>query len=76
MEEEGHPKALDQAQQSTIALYYNELLADFKNNEQAIYKKLENLQKQASSKKDSGNMNDAVDSTEAIRQWEDHMWDL
>lgn len=40
--------------------------------------KLEAAEKQAgSAKKESGNtMKDAVDSTEAIRQWEDHIWPI
>jgi hypothetical protein len=53
-------------------------LGDFKRNEASIMAKLEAAEKTAgSAKKESTNaMKDAVDSTEAIRQWEDHIWPI
>lgn len=68
------------ARESTIATHYEQLLGDFKRNEASIMEKLEAAEKQCSSaagKKETTNaMKDAVDSTEAIRKWEDHMWPL
>lgn len=64
----------NKAAKSTIAIYYEDLLGPFKRNEQAIMSKLDNLAKGAKGKK--GDINDAVDSTEKIRQWDDHMWHL
>lgn len=47
----------------------NHARADFKNNEQAVFKKLQNLEEVTMKKEKKKDMNSAVDSTEAIRQW-------
>jgi len=71
-------KFTNTARESTIATHYEALLGDFKRNEASIMAKLEAAEKQAgSAKKEVANaMKDAVDSTEAIRQWEDHIWPI
>jgi magnesium-transporting ATPase (P-type) len=73
-------KFTNAARESTIATYYEELLGNFKRNEASIMDRLDAAEKQAKGtqkKAEKSNaMKDAVDSTEAIRQWEDHMWPL
>jgi len=50
-------------------------MGDFKRNEQIIMSRLDQAEKQSKGNdKKQGSMKDAVDSTEQIRQWEDHMW--
>lgn len=61
---------------STVAKYYNDLISDFKTNEKKIMKELDQLQStagRASSK--GGDLGGAMEGTEEIRQWQDHMWD-
>jgi sodium/potassium-transporting ATPase subunit alpha len=53
---------------------YETVLGDYKRNEQMIMSKLDQIQKNANKKSDKG-MNAAVEATEEIRKWEEHMWD-
>lgn len=46
-------------------------MADFKNNEQAVFKKLQNLEKNKAK-----NINEAAEAAEGVRYWEDHLWEL
>ena len=44
--------------------------ADYKNNENEVFKRLNNIENKINSKKGGkSNMNDAVDDNEAIRGW-------
>jgi hypothetical protein len=54
----------DKPVESTIAVYYNELMADFKNNEVAIFKKLQRLEGAAAK-----GASDAATEADAVRQW-------
>jgi len=55
---------------------YEAVLGDYKRNEQMIMSKLDQIQKNASKKKgDKKGMGAAVEATEEIRKWEEHMWD-
>ena len=71
-------KFTNKQRESNIQLYYEELLGDFRRNEQIIMSKLDQAEKQTRSGKDKkgGTMHDAIDSNEQIRTWEDHMWSL
>jgi len=63
----------NEAAQSTVAQYYDQIIGDLRGNEQSVWQKLDAIQKQVGATKDSG-MKAAVDAAEKIRQWEDHMW--
>ena len=56
---------VDRQVQSTIALYYNELMADFKNNEQAVFKKLNALKKEEGGK----TAGEAAEEADKVRTW-------
>jgi hypothetical protein len=60
----------------TTVSYYDNIIGDFKQNENYTLGKLERMRKEAEttkSKKGSA-MADAVQKTEDIRKWEDHTW--
>jgi len=62
--------------QGTTVSYYDNIIGDFKQNENYTLGKLERMRKEAEttkSKKGSA-MADAVQRTEDIRKWEDHTW--
>jgi hypothetical protein len=52
-------------------------MSDFKTNEKKIMQELDTLAKNADTrkKKGKGDMAGAVEGTEAIREWQDQMWD-
>ena len=58
---------------ATIA--FEEVLGDFKRNESLIFSKMDQIKNNAGSKKSTG-MGAAVEATEEIRKWEEHMWNL
>mmetsp|Transcript_47293 Transcript_47293/g.64120 ORF Transcript_47293/g.64120 Transcript_47293/m.64120 type:complete len:638 (-) Transcript_47293:1881-3794(-) len=57
---------------SSAVIFYEQLLTEFKRDEQVAMAELDNLTKKRAG--GQANMNDAVASTEQIRKWEDHMW--
>jgi len=60
---------------STVAKYYEHLISDFKTNEKKIMKELDQLYASSGKKSKSGDLGGAMEGTEEIRQWQDHMWD-
>ncbi len=59
--------------QATVA--FEEVLGDFKRNESLIFSKMDQIRNNAGGKKNKG-MGAAVEATEEIRKWEEHLWNL